>query len=76
METKTEFLTSEAIKAKTPQWLTTAFRITLVLTTVLSFWVNGTSLIAEASKVEVILVFKSIDMLVWLAGRGTGEVKK
>jgi len=76
METKVQFLTGAAIKGKTPAWLTTVFRATIVLTTVASFWVNGTTLIKEDMKSEVILALKSVDMLVWLAGRGTGEVPK
>lgn len=76
MEIKTEFLTNEAIKSKTPQWLTNIFRATLIITTVVSFWVSGTSIIQEASKTEVVLVLKCFDMFVWLVCRGSGEVKK
>lgn len=61
METKVQF---GAVGADKPKWATWLFRSVAILTTVASFWVGSTALIADQNKVEVILILKSIDMLV------------
>lgn len=71
---KTEFATKAAIGAPTPEWAKWIFRIVAIITTVLAFWVAGTTLIAEAYKVEVMLGLKAIDMLVLLFSKAFGIV--
>lgn len=50
---------------ETPTWAKWLFRITLGITTVSVFWVAGTTLIADAAKVEVMLGLKTLDAAVY-----------
>lgn len=52
------------LNAPTPLWARWLFRSVAILTTVASFWVGATHLISTENKVEVILAFKVLDMLV------------
>ncbi len=51
------------------------FRITAVVTTVLSFWVAATTLIPENIKTEVMLGLKSLDMLALGYSKARGLVE-
>ena len=59
-ETKVQF---GAVSNPTPTWAKWVFRGTAILTTVVAFYIGGTSLIQEQYKVEVLLGLKSLDML-------------
>lgn len=74
--TKTKFLTSEAVNAPTPSWATWMFRVVAILTTALAFYVAGTSLVQEQWKVEVLLGLKAIDMLTLGFSKLFGLVEK
>ena len=62
-ETKTVFgfgqLTNE-----TPIWVKNVFKLTVVITSVATFWVGATSLVEESAKVETMLAIKALDLLV------------
>lgn len=75
-DTKTQFLTTEAINAPTPSWAKWLFRSVAILTTVLAFYFGSTNLIAEQWKVEVLLGLKSLDMLVLGFSKLFGQVEK
>ena len=60
-----KFGTKQAINSPTPKWAKYTFRIILILTTAIAGWVAGTTLIAETSKMEVILILKLIDPVVF-----------
>lgn len=64
-----------SVSAPTPKWATWVFRIVFFITTGLSFWVAGTNLVPESIKVEIMLAFKSLDIIVWGLGKSLG-VKK
>lgn len=55
----------EQLSNPTPLWAKQVFRIVFVLTTVLTFWVAGSTLIAAGIKTELMLGLKSLDMLVF-----------
>lgn len=76
MENKTEFGTSEALKAGTPAWANWTFRIVLLFTTALSGWLATTGLVSEEVKLESVLALKGIDFLVWGISRMFGVVNK
>jgi hypothetical protein len=68
---------------KTPLWAKWMFRITFIVTTALAFWMAATKLVPENIKFEVLLGFKSFDMLVWgfsklfgVEGEPSEEVKQ
>lgn len=75
-QTKVEFLTTEALKAQVPSWANWMFRIVAVLTTVVAFYVAGTTLIQEQWKVEVMLGLKTLDMLTLGLSKLFGVVEK
>ena len=62
-ETKTAFISHGAINSPSPQWAKYMFRSVAVVTTILAFWIAGTSLVQESHKVEIMLALKSVDML-------------
>jgi len=61
-ETKVTF---GAINATTPNWAKWLFRGTLILTSVVSFWIASTGLVSEANKLEIVLALKGLDLLVF-----------
>ena len=61
-ETKVTF---GAISAETPRFAKWIFRGTLVVTSVLAFWIAGTSLVSEPNKLEIVLGLKGLDLLVF-----------
>lgn len=75
-QTTVEFLSRAALDAPVPSFANWSFRIVAIITTVAFFWVDGTSLIQEAYKSEIMLGLKSIDMVVLLISKGFGIVKK
>lgn len=60
----------------TPRWATWVFRAVFLLTTALTIWIAGTSLISESAKVELMVAFKALDVLIWGAGRFIGIKKR
>lgn len=52
-----------AINSVTPTWAKWIFRATLILTSVLSFWIASTGLISEPIKLEIVLALKGLDLL-------------
>ena len=52
-----------AINSATPGWAKWIFRATLILTSVLSFWIASTGLISEPIKLEIVLALKGLDLL-------------
>lgn len=56
-------VTFGAINAATPSWAKWLFRGTIILTSVVAFWIAGTSLVSEANKLEVVLALKALDLL-------------
>lgn len=75
-ETKVQFLTKKALRSPTTQTAKWGFRIVAGLTTVAFFWVEGTSLISELYKSEIMLGLKAIDMLVLIGINLSGRVEK
>ena len=65
-----------SISGPSPMWTKWLFRITAVITTVLAFYVAGTSLIAENWKVEVMLGLKALDMLTLGLSKALGLIEK
>jgi hypothetical protein len=55
----------DQISVKTPKWAKWTFRIVFMLTTAAAGWVAGTNLIDQSLKVEIMLVFKLIDPIVF-----------
>lgn len=55
----------DQISQPTPMWAKNMFRIVFVLTTVASFWAASSTLINPIYKAELMLGFKSLDMLVF-----------
>lgn len=53
------------LKSETPLWAKWVFRVTLIVTTVLSFWIAGTNLISDNIKLEIIQALKTLDVLVF-----------
>lgn len=53
------------IENPTPPWAKWMFRITLLITSVLAFWIAGTAWVSEPNKLEVVLILKAIDLLVF-----------
>lgn len=58
-------VTFGAISSTTPQFAKWLFRGTLILTSVVAFWIAGTGLVSEANKLEVVLALKGLDILVF-----------
>lgn len=58
-------VTFGAITATTPIWAKWMFRGTLIVTSVLTFWIAATNIITESNKFEAVLVLKAIDLLVF-----------
>lgn len=63
------------IQGPTPQWMTWAFRGTIVFTTAISAWIAATNLISEDIKFELILILKFVDTGVWGVGKLFGLKK-
>lgn len=75
-ETKTVFATKGALTAPTPNWAKNVFKGTVIVTSVIMFWVLATKVIPPNIKDEVILILKSTDLLVLGVSRLFGvEVK-
>lgn len=64
MET-THAFSKKALTLKTPIWAKNVFRATIVLTSAGTIYVAGTGLISDLHKVEIMLVLKVIDALVF-----------
>lgn len=62
-ETTTKFGFGQ-LNNTTPVWVKNAFKLTVVVTSVATFWVGATSLVEEGAKVETMLAIKAIDLLV------------
>ena len=73
-KTKTAFISHGAMNSPTPQWAKYMFRSVAVLTTIVAFWVAGTSLVQESYKVEIMLGLKSLDMLTFAFSKMFGIV--
>ena len=58
-------VTFGAINAVTPPFAKWIFRSTLILTSVVSFWIASTGLVSEANKLEIVLALKGLDLLVF-----------
>lgn len=54
-----------AIGSPTPKFAKWIFRGTLILTSVIAFWIAGTSLVSEPNKLEIVLALKAVDLLVF-----------
>lgn len=54
-----------AIDFPTPVWAKWLFRSVLIFTTAATIWIAGTELISKASKVELMLLLKVVDALVY-----------
>lgn len=61
----THAFTKKALSLKTPTWAKNIFRVTILLTSVITVYVAGTNLIVDLHKVEIMLVLKVIDSLVF-----------
>lgn len=70
-DTKTVF---GAFNAPTPLWATWMFRGVFGLTTIVAFWIAGTSLIDQDIKFEVGLALKTLDAVVFLFSKMFGIV--
>ena len=64
------------LRSPTPEWAKWMFRITAIITTALSFYVSGSVLIASQYKTEILLVFKSIDIVMLGVANMFGIVEK
>jgi len=73
-KTKTAFISHGAMNSPTPQWAKYMFRSVAVLTTIVAFWVAGTSLVQESYKVEIMLGLKSLDMLTFAFSKMFGII--
>lgn len=73
---KTQFATKAAIKSPTPEWAKWMFRSVAIVTTVIAFWIAGTTLVLESYKVEIMLGLKALDMLILLFSKAFGIVIK
>lgn len=51
------------INSPTPMWAKWMFRITAIVTTAISFYVAGSTLVLPQYKTEILLLLKSIDMV-------------
>jgi hypothetical protein len=61
----THAFTKKALSLKTPAWAKNTFRATMVLTSAVTIYVAGTNLIVDLHKIEIMLVLKVIDALVF-----------
>lgn len=65
------------LKQETPSWAKYMFRVWFILTTVAAFWIGGTNLVPDATKVEIINGLKASDLLIWSLSKMFGvEVKQ
>lgn len=71
---KVEFATQKALAGVTPKSANVTFAVIFIVTSVLAGFVSGTHLIDEAWKVEVMLMLKAVDALVYGIGRLFGVV--
>ena len=55
----------DQINQPTPLWAKNMFRIVFVITTVASFWAASSTLISPIYKAELMLGFKSLDMIIF-----------
>lgn len=55
----------DQINNPTPLWAKWVFRTVFILTTVASFWAGASTLIDPLYKAELLLGFKSLDMIVF-----------
>lgn len=69
--TKTVF---GAINSPTPMWATWMFRIVFGLTTILAFWVGGSTLFEQTTKFEIIQGLKALDAVIFLFSKTFGIV--
>ncbi len=54
------------VTVQTPQWATWMFRITFLLTTVITGWIAATNLFPQATKYEITIFLKVVvDPLIW-----------
>lgn len=65
-----------SVTLPTPRWATWAFRIVFILTTAISVYVAGSGFISEAAKVEIMVILKALDVLIWGVGRFIGIKKE
>jgi len=72
MQTKTVI----SITKKSPEWTRWLFRIVFFVTTGICFWIAGTGLITANNKVEIMLVLKALDLVIWGIGKGLGVSKE
>lgn len=75
-QTKVAFVSGGAINSPTPSWANWMFRVVVILTTVVAFWVSGTSLVEDHHKTEFMLALKTIDMLTLGFSKLFGIVEK
>lgn len=55
----------EQLTNPTPKWAKIVFGIFITLTTAVGIWVAGTALIAEAAKMEWLLILKCADLIIF-----------
>jgi len=60
----TKFST-KAIVLETPRWAKIMFRIVFLITTALTLFIMGTTLMEENAKYELMLAVKSLDVLIY-----------
>lgn len=60
----------------TPMWATWVFRIFFNVTLAAFIWIGSTGTIADDHKVELMLVLKVLDNLIWGIGKGLGVKKE
>lgn len=65
MKKKTHAFTAKALTTETPKWAKIMFRVTFVLTSAVTVFVGATNLINEASKYEIMLGLKALDVLIY-----------
>lgn len=61
-----------SLNKPTPYWATIAFRVVLVLTSAIAIWVAATTLVANGTKVEILLALKTLDFVAWGIGKLLG----
>lgn len=61
-ETKVVF---GALNKPTPIEAKWVFRGTLIVTSVVAFWIGGTKLVEESNKLEIVQALKALDLLVF-----------
>lgn len=59
-----------------PAWATWLFRIFYGISTVAGIWLGSTNLIADGTKVEILLAFGAFDRFAWILAKGLGVKKQ